>query len=156
MIDKYDLPLPAEFAESAREMADDLTKFSRHTLWFLLALTCLGGFFWSTLADNPGILGRAGAAMTVIALAHSYYALRWGLMFDKVQHMLINMFSKIETDLRGLGLEDAKVIANKRVSRAVPMLVGAVQRRFLADNLLALSFSTLVWGFGDLMPTLPF
>ena len=74
---------------------------------------------------------------------------------------VVKIFTIIELDkLEAASLEEtpevmklASATAQKRVSRVAPKTYAAVQRRFISDHLLVAAIGTIVWGFGDLLPS---
>lgn len=152
-IDQYDLPLPPEDGAALDPIADELVRSKRWELFALSALAIAGGLAFSRHVGSFGPLGRSGALLTALSILRAWRSLLWSKMIrEKVEHAVLDVFTTIERQkLTGPDADrEASATAFRRVSRAMPPLVAAVQHRFLRDHLLVGFVGTLIWGFGDL------
>ena len=158
MVDNYDLPLPKDAAERAKQSAAALMRRKRWRLWLMAAIVVAAGIATSIWHESFGAFARSGALLTVLSIAHAYGALRWANMVPEIERTVTDIFTQVELEKAdpAIAAEDAlkqaKATAHKRVQRAVSPMFDAVQREYLRDHLLVGALGTAIWGFGDLLP----
>lgn len=154
MVDPYDLPakMPTETIEA---MARDLLRGKQRTLFILAAMLVGCGLLHGHIEKSVSILPRYGALMCALSIVHAYRQLRWDRMTDKIDMVLLSVFTSVELDK--LGNDESQrnraiATAHKRTQRVLPKFYQIIQRTFVAQHLIVAFVGNLIWAFGDFVP----